>query len=74
MELAEALESRGFNASKKRESYITLKFSKLDYITLILTILLLIFGIYIKLYVSLPQIDLPIKFPTISFYKTFLKS
>ena len=74
MELAEALESRGFNASKKRESYITLKFSSLDYITLILTILLLVFGIYIKLYISLPQIDLPIKFPTISFYKTFLKS
>jgi energy-coupling factor transport system permease protein len=72
MELAEALESRGFNASKKRTSYLTLKLHKLDYATLILTIFLLIFGVYLKLYVPLPQIDLPIKVPPIQlFYKTF---
>ncbi len=71
MELAEALESRGFNASNKRMPYITLKFHKLDYATLILTIFLLIFGVYIKLYVPLPQVDLPIKIPSIQLLQNF---
>lgn len=65
MELAEALEARGFNASGKRESYITLKFNRADYIILSLTLILLALGVYVKLYVPLPQIDIPIKIPSI---------
>ncbi|MBS7658199.1 MAG: energy-coupling factor transporter transmembrane component T [Candidatus Bathyarchaeia archaeon] len=73
MELAEALESRGFNASKKRTSYITLKLRKLDYITLFLTILLLASGVYVKFYIALPQIDLPLKIPSIHFFAKLFK-
>lgn len=65
MELAEALESRGFGASKRREPYAVLKMGRGDYAALCLTALLLAFGVYASLYLPLPQVDIPIKAPVV---------
>jgi energy-coupling factor transport system permease protein len=65
MEMAEALESRGFGASPKREPMITLKLKVSDYLTVVATILLIILGIYARYFLSLPLIEIPIKIPRI---------
>ncbi|MCL1965738.1 MAG: energy-coupling factor transporter transmembrane protein EcfT [Candidatus Bathyarchaeota archaeon] len=57
MELAEAMESRAWGATKKRTNLYLLKLHKADYILISLTILLLIITIYTKLYVQIPQIS-----------------
>lgn len=54
LELAEAMESRAFGATKDRTNLYELKMNKLDYVVLIVSIILLILSIYIKLY--LPEV------------------
>ena len=65
MELAEALETRGFGASSKREPMIILKLKLTDYIAASLAASLVIIGIYIKYYISLPLIEIPYRIPKI---------
>ncbi|MFX1495820.1 MAG: energy-coupling factor transporter transmembrane component T family protein [Promethearchaeota archaeon] len=61
MEMAEALESRGFNTSEKRESIKVLTFKRIDYIVAVVSIFVLVFLIYVKLYIPLPTWDIPIR-------------
>jgi energy-coupling factor transport system permease protein len=65
IELAEALESRGFGATQKREPMITLQMKRSDYATIALTIAAVSTSIFIYFYVSLPTIDIPIRMPAI---------
>jgi len=65
MELAEALESRGFGASKRRSRYVTLKMRWVDYAVIILTLAFLALGFYVHFYIPLPQIEIPVKAPSL---------
>lgn len=65
VELAEALESRAFGTSERREPLITLKMKSLDYLTILVTVAFVAVAIYINLYVSLPTLDIPIRMPRI---------
>jgi hypothetical protein len=65
IELAEALESRAFGSSEKRESLITLRMKSLDFIVMIVTIILLALAIYVNFFVQLPTIDIPLRIPRI---------
>ncbi len=62
IELAEALESRAFDVSKKREYYIILKMKIIDYCVIVLSIFFMILGIYVYLTVSVPSLEINIKF------------
>jgi energy-coupling factor transport system permease protein len=57
MELAEAMESRAWGATKKRTNLYLLKLHKGDYILISITILLLFITIYTKLFVQIPMIS-----------------
>lgn len=57
IELAEALESRAFNTSGKRQSYIVLNLDALDYLVISLAMLFLVLGVYAYLNVSIPSLE-----------------
>jgi energy-coupling factor transport system permease protein len=65
IELAEALESRGFGASPNRQPLIVLRMKAADYVIIISTILMLALAAYVYLYVPLPTPEIPIKMPKI---------
>jgi energy-coupling factor transport system permease protein len=65
IELAEALESRGFGASPNRQPLIVLRMKATDYLIITLTILMFALAVYVYLYVRLPVLDVPIKMPKI---------
>jgi len=65
VELAEALESRAFGSTEKRESLITLKMRPSDYLTILATIVFVTAAVYVNLYIQLPTLDIPIKMPHI---------
>ena len=65
IELAEALESRGFGASEKRESLVILKLRKTDFAIILLTIFTIALAVYVRLYITLPVLDIPIRMPKI---------
>jgi len=65
VELAEALESRAFGSTEKRESLITLKMHPSDYLTILATVVFVTVAVYVNLYVPLPTLDVPIKMPHI---------
>ncbi len=65
IELAEALESRGFGASPNRQPLIVLRMKATDYLVVTLTILMVTLAVYVYLYVPLPILDIPIKMPKI---------
>jgi energy-coupling factor transport system permease protein len=65
IELAEALESRGFGASPNRKSLIVLRMKTTDYLVVASTVLMFAIAVYVYLYVNLPTIDIPIKMPKI---------
>lgn len=48
IQIAEAMESRGFGAIKNRTSYKQIKYSKIDFLTLTLIFSCLIFGLWIR--------------------------
>jgi len=56
LELAEAMESRAWGATKKRTNLYALKLHKGDYALLAITIVILIAAVYIRLYVPIPTI------------------
>jgi energy-coupling factor transport system permease protein len=65
LELAEALESRGFGASDKRESIVILKLRQTDVAIVILTITGVILAVYLRLTLSIPVIEDSIRMPKI---------
>jgi energy-coupling factor transport system permease protein len=65
IELAEALESRGFGASPNRQPLIVLRMKATDYLVVISTVLMIILAVYVYLYVPLPTLDIPIEMPKI---------
>ena len=65
IELAEALESRGFGASPNRQPLIVLRMKPTDYVVVALTIAMAAFAVYVYLYVPLPTPDIPIMMPKI---------
>jgi len=63
VELAEALEARGFGATEKRTSIVTLKMRAADYAVIFVTIIGLGIAVYVYLHVPLANPVLPIKLP-----------
>jgi energy-coupling factor transport system permease protein len=56
LELAEAMESRGWGASKKRTNLYVLKMKKGDFLLIIISIILLVSAIYVRYFVPLPTL------------------
>jgi len=65
VELAEALEARGFGATDKRTSIATLKMHYTDYVVILLTLIGLGIAAYAYLRVPLPNPVVPIQIPHI---------
>jgi energy-coupling factor transport system permease protein len=57
LELAEAMESRAWGATKKRTNLYKLKLHLGDFILLSITLLILITAVYLRLYVTIPMIS-----------------
>lgn len=57
LELAEAMESRAWGATKKRTNLYVLKMHKNDFILIAITIGILATAIYIRLYVPIPSLN-----------------
>jgi energy-coupling factor transport system permease protein len=55
LELAEAMESRAWGAIEKRTNLYVLKIRRADFLLILISILILIVGVYIRLYVSIPS-------------------
>lgn len=64
-ELAEALESRAFGATKDRESLVELRMKLSDYATVIIALAVLAIGICVQLFITLPSLDTGIKMPAL---------
>lgn len=56
LELAEAMESRAWGSTKKRTNLYVLKMHRGDFILVALTIGILAFSIYIRLYIAIPPL------------------
>jgi len=65
IELAEALESRAFGASEKRESLVTLRMKLSDYLTATVALAFLTLSVYVYFYVRLPSFEVAFKLPSI---------
>jgi len=65
IELAEALESRGFGASEKREPLVVLKLRRTDLAVIAATIALFSLTLYVRFYVPLPVVESQIRMPKI---------
>jgi len=63
IELAEALESRAFGASPKRESLVVLKMKPSDYFIILSAVMGLAVSVYLSIFVQLPTLEIPIKMP-----------
>jgi energy-coupling factor transport system permease protein len=57
LELAEAMESRAWGATKKRTNLYALKLHRGDFVLLAVTIGVLVVSIYVRLYLSIPGIS-----------------
>jgi energy-coupling factor transport system permease protein len=57
LELAEAMESRAWGATKKRTNLYALKLHRGDFALLAITIGVLVIAVYVRLYVQLPAIN-----------------
>jgi energy-coupling factor transport system permease protein len=56
LEMAEAMESRAWGASRKRTNIYVLKMNMRDYIFILISIVMLAFSIYVWLYIKIPSI------------------
>jgi energy-coupling factor transport system permease protein len=56
LELAEAMESRAWGATKKRTNLYALKLHAGDYALLAISIIIIIVTVYIRLYIPIPTI------------------
>lgn len=59
LELAEAMESRAFGAKEHRTSFYSLKIKRGDYITLVLSFIVLAVSIYVRYNIQIPTIYVP---------------
>jgi len=57
LELAEAMESRAWGAIKKRTNLYVLRIRRADYLLISVSILILVVGLYVRFYVSMPSIS-----------------
>jgi energy-coupling factor transport system permease protein len=57
LELAEAMESRAWGATKKRTNLYTLKLHKGDYVLISMIVILIITSIYVRFFVHIPLIS-----------------
>ena len=57
LELAEAMESRAWGASKNRTNLYTLKLKRADYILVLVSVLMIIIAVYVWLYVPIPSLS-----------------
>jgi energy-coupling factor transport system permease protein len=57
LELAEAMESRAWGATKKRTNLYVLKFHRGDFALLAITIVVLVLAVYVRLYVYVPSLS-----------------
>jgi len=57
LELAEAMESRAWGATKKRTNLYTLKMQRGDYLLVVLTLGILATSIYLRLYIHIPRLE-----------------
>jgi len=55
LELAEAMESRAWGAIEKRTNLYVLKIMRTDFLLILISIIILIVGVYIRFYVALPS-------------------
>jgi len=58
LEMAEAMESRAWGATKKRTSLYVPKLKTIDYVLLSLIVVAIFFAVYIRLYWAIPAIEL----------------
>lgn len=56
LELAEAMDSRGWGANKNRTNLYTLKLKRADYILISISFILLLLAIYINAYIQIPSL------------------
>ncbi len=63
VELAEALESRGFGTNVKRGSLVVLKMKMSDYLVVLVASAVLCAAIFVSLYVQLPSIEVSFELP-----------
>jgi len=57
LELAEAMESRAWGATKKRTNLYVLKMHKGDAALMVITLMVLAFAIYVRLYIQIPTVS-----------------
>ena len=57
LELAEAMESRAWGATKKRTNLYLLKLHKGDYTLLAITVAVLVISLYVRFFVPIPQVS-----------------
>lgn len=60
LELAEAMETRAFGAKKHRTSLYALKIKRGDLLTLTLCLAFIIITVYVRLYIPIPEVAIPI--------------
>lgn len=60
LEMAEAMESRAFGAKERRTNLHVLKIRAVDYVALTISTLTLVFSIYVRYFVPIPAIKIPI--------------
>jgi len=65
VELAEALESRGFGVTAKRQSLVVLRMKPSDYFAVLAALVSLSLAVWASLYAQLPQVELPLELPRI---------
>ncbi len=58
LELAEAMESRAWGATEKRTNLYVLKMKKADYTLIVVSIGMLILGIYVRLFIPIPSLTM----------------
>jgi energy-coupling factor transport system permease protein len=57
LELAEAMESRAWGAAKKRTNLYGLSFHRGDFVLLAITVCILVFAIFVRIYVPVPTLS-----------------
>jgi len=63
VELAEALESRGFGVSSRRESLVVLRMKSSDYFAILVASVALFLAIWANMWLVLPSVELPFELP-----------
>jgi energy-coupling factor transport system permease protein len=60
LELAEAMESRAFGATKKRTNLYRLQLKRSDYLTFLISLIILSLALYIRYNIPIPELQIPL--------------